>query len=229
MLNGSRREEKSKILKWRGIGRQYFETVLMLQQRMITSSDDEAMKNAFRKKERSFKVRNKPGRRIYWSILANADWKLHVAATDEGLCFVGAHHQPLDELTKWANRQYPSHRVIRNDEKLSPYIAELTEYLQGTLRQFTVPVVLRGTPFQQAVWQALRDIPYGHTLSYSDIAGQIRNPASARAVGNAIGANPLLIVVPCHRVIGKNGAPTGYRGGIDMKMKLLRLERDGMP
>lgn len=171
-------------------------------------------------------MRNKPGHWIYWSILTYEDWSVHVAATDEGLCFVGSLDHPLDELTKWANRQDPSKSVIRNDDKLSPYIAELIEFLQGTRRRFTVPIVLQGTPFQQAVWHALCDIPYGHTRTYSDIARQIQKPASVRAVGNAIGANPILISVPCHRVIGRNGALTGYRGGKDMKAKLLQLERD---
>ena len=162
---------------------------------------------------------------IYWSVLSNGDWNMHVAATDEGLCFVGSQNQPLDELSKWAAKRYPGSGLIRDDEKLQPYVAELTEYLQGTRNRFTVPILFRGTPFQEAVWYALCDIPYGQTKTYSDIAQHIQKPASVRAVGTAIGANPILITVPCHRVVGKNGALTGYRGGIDMKTKLLQLEQ----
>jgi len=165
---------------------------------------------------------------IYWSVLTNEDWNIHVAAIDDGLCFVGSHNQSLDELTKWASSRYPGINLIRNDEKLRPFIIELTEYLQGTREHFTFPILFKGTPFQEAVWQALCDIPYGQTKSYSDIAQSIQKPAAIRAVGTAIGANPILITVPCHRVIGENGALTGYRGGIEMKAKLLELEQGGL-
>lgn len=171
---------------------------------------------------------NKFSKAIYWSLLSNKDWSLHVAAVDDGLCFVGSHDQSLDELNKWASSRYPGINLIQNDEKLRPFVAELTEYLQGTREHFTFPILFKGTPFQEAVWQALCDIPYGKTKSYSDIAQYIQKPAAVRAVGVAIGANPILITVPCHRVIGKNGALTGYRGGIEMKTKLLELEQSGL-
>ena len=161
---------------------------------------------------------------IYWSLFSYEDWSMHVAATDEGLCFVGSHNQPFEELAKWAASRFPHSPLIRDDEKLLPYKAELAQYLQGTLETFTITTVFQGTPFQEAVWQALCSIPYGHTWSYSDIASHIQKPAAVRAVGAAIGANPILITNPCHRVIGKNGTLTGYRGGIEMKTKLLQLE-----
>ncbi|RUS43298.1 methylated-DNA--[protein]-cysteine S-methyltransferase [Cohnella sp. AR92] len=171
---------------------------------------------------------NKMSGPIYWSILSNEDWNLHIAATDEGLCFVGSQNQQLEELIQWAKTRYPGGSLIRDDEKLRPYASELAQYLQGTRERFTVPIAFHGTPFQEAVWHALRDIPYGQTKSYSDIAQHIKKPAAVRAVGAAIGANPILITVPCHRVIGKNGALTGYRGGMEMKTKLLQLERDSL-
>lgn len=161
---------------------------------------------------------------LYWSQLTDIDWNLYIAATEKGLAYVGSPHQPFDELTAWASRRFPGTTLIRDDRKLEPYAAELTEYLQGHRQNFTVPIDLQGTPFQLAVWQALCDIPFGQTRSYSDIASHIRKPSSVRAVGAAIGANPLLVTVPCHRVIGKNGALTGYRGGLEMKTKLLALE-----
>ncbi|WP_046232459.1 methylated-DNA--[protein]-cysteine S-methyltransferase [Paenibacillus algorifonticola] len=167
---------------------------------------------------------NSISRAIYWSLFSYEDWNLHVAATDEGLCFVGSQNHPFEEMAKWANSRYSHCTLIHDDEKLLPYKAELAQYLQGTLENFTVPTVFQGTPFQEAVWQALCSIPYGQTRSYSDIAAHIQKPAAVRAVGTAIGANPVLITVPCHRVIGKNGTLTGYRGGIDMKTKLLQLE-----
>ena len=108
---------------------------------------------------------------------------------------------------------------------MEPYARELIDYMEGKRKEFTMPLDLHGTPFQQSVWKALQEIPFGQTVSYSDIAERIQNPKSVRAVGAAIGANPLLITVPCHRVIGKNGNLTGFRGGLEMKKQLLALER----
>jgi methylated-DNA-[protein]-cysteine S-methyltransferase len=165
---------------------------------------------------------------IYWTLLTYGEWNMHIAATSEGLCYVGSQNRPIDEVVQWAHIRFPGSTLIRDDEKLQPYAAELIEYLQGSRIRFTVPFDFHGTPFQLAVWNALCDIPYGQTKSYSEIASQIQKPAAVRAVGAAIGANPILITVPCHRVIGKNGALTGYRGGMDMKTRLLQLERDSL-
>ncbi|PWW02905.1 methylated-DNA-[protein]-cysteine S-methyltransferase [Paenibacillus cellulosilyticus] len=162
---------------------------------------------------------------LYWSLLSHEGWRVHIAAVDEGLCFVGSQEQTVEELTAWADRRMPGYEFMRDDEKLQPYADELIRYFKGGLEQFTSPLYYQGTPFQEAVWKALCEIPYGQTCSYSDIATRIQKPASVRAVGTAIGANPILITVPCHRVIGKNGSLSGYRGGIEMKTKLLELER----
>ena len=101
---------------------------------------------------------------------------------------------------------------------------QLDEYFAGQRRRFELRLAPRGTAFQLAVWQALQCIPYGHTCSYSELAGQIGRPQAVRAVGAANGANPLSIVVPCHRVIGRNGSLTGYAGGLPRKQLLLQLE-----
>ncbi|MDP6178978.1 MAG: methylated-DNA--[protein]-cysteine S-methyltransferase, partial [Desulfatiglandales bacterium] len=101
---------------------------------------------------------------------------------------------------------------------------QLDAYFSGQLRQFTVPLDLRGTPFQRQVWDILRMIPWGETRSYGRIAAVLGHPRAARAVGRAIGTNPISIVVPCHRVIGSNGALTGYGGGLGRKEALLELE-----
>jgi AraC family transcriptional regulator, regulatory protein of adaptative response / methylated-DNA-[protein]-cysteine methyltransferase len=101
---------------------------------------------------------------------------------------------------------------------------ELTAYFTGTLSQFTVPVVTRGTPFQERVWAQLRQIPYGETRSYQELARAIGAPGASRAVGHANGMNPVAIVVPCHRVINKNGDLGGYGGQLWRKEKLLQLE-----
>lgn len=101
---------------------------------------------------------------------------------------------------------------------------ELNAYFQGTLRQFSIPLLPKGTPFQQSVWCALNTIPYGIQWSYQDLAKAIGNEKASRAVGNANGKNPIGIIIPCHRVIQKNGSLGGYSGGIHIKKALLALE-----
>lgn len=102
---------------------------------------------------------------------------------------------------------------------------ELLEYLSHARQKFTVPFELIGTDFQINVWKALQQIPYGSTSSYKQIAENIGNPKSVRAVGGAIGKNPLSIIIPCHRVIGSNGTLTGFAGGLEVKTKLLEIEK----
>ena len=102
---------------------------------------------------------------------------------------------------------------------------ELDAYFRGDLQRFSVPVDLRGTPFQRQVWEALCRIPYGKTITYGELARSIDRPKAARAVGRAIGSNPVSIAVPCHRVIGASGSLTGYGGGLHRKDALLTLER----
>ncbi|MCE5172278.1 methylated-DNA--[protein]-cysteine S-methyltransferase [Paenibacillus profundus] len=161
---------------------------------------------------------------IYWTLLVHEQWHMHIAATSKGLCYVGSQNKPYEELSHWVKSRFPNSVMVQDDEKLQPYAAELIEYFQGKRKTFSVTFDFYGTSFQLAVWNALCEIPYGQTQSYSDIANHIQKPAAVRAVGAAIGANPVLITVPCHRVIGKNGALTGYRGGLEMKTQLLQLE-----
>jgi len=114
------------------------------------------------------------------------------------------------------------------DKKMLKHPREqLQAYLAGELREFELPLAAEGTPFQQRVWRALCDIPYGETISYGELARRIGQPKAARAVGLANGQNPISIVVPCHRVIGANGALTGYGGGLDRKRWLLAHESKG--
>ncbi len=103
--------------------------------------------------------------------------------------------------------------------------AQLAEYFEGRRSDFDLKLAPRGTPFQQAVWRALLAVPFGATSTYGSIAAAIGRPSAVRAVGAAIGANPIGIIVPCHRIIGRDGSLTGYAGGLDRKTKLLALER----
>ena len=122
-----------------------------------------------------------------------------------------------------------THRTWEGIVQETPLIKEacrrFTEYLQGNSKAFDLPLRMKGTSFQQNVWKALMDIPYGETRSYKQIAEAIGNPKAVRAVGMANNKNPLLVVVPCHRVIGANGKLVGYAAGIDKKEFLLRLEK----
>ena len=122
-----------------------------------------------------------------------------------------------------------THRTYEGIKQETPLINEayrqLSEYLLGKRKRFDLPLNPRGTVFQQQVWKALCDIPYGETRSYKQIAEAIGNPKAVRAVGMANNRNPLLIVVPCHRVIGANGKLVGYGAGIEKKEFLLKLEK----
>ena len=103
-------------------------------------------------------------------------------------------------------------------------IDQLQEYFRGRRREFTVPLAPAGTEFQRRVWAAITAIPFGKTLSYGQLAEMLGGPHLARAVGAATGANPIPILIPCHRVVGTDGALTGYRGGLEMKVRLLQHE-----
>ena len=102
---------------------------------------------------------------------------------------------------------------------------QLEEYIKGKRQKFDIPLNPHGTDFQKAVWKALQEIPYGETRSYKQIAQMIKNPNACRAVGLANNKNPIWIMIPCHRVIGSDGSLTGYGGGLEMKKRLLELER----
>ena len=115
----------------------------------------------------------------------------------------------------------------RDDTAFAEARRQLAEYFDGSRQAFDLSLAPRGTEFQLAVWEALRQIPYGATCSYQDIAERIGRPTAVRAVGAANGRNPLPIVVPCHRVIGRNGSLTGFGGGLPAKQFLLGLESQG--
>lgn len=118
----------------------------------------------------------------------------------------------------------PKPEWVRDDEAFRDAIIQLREYFEGKRTAFELRLLPRGTEFQQSVWRALLAIPYGETTTYSAIAYQIGKPAAVRAVGGANGANPIPIVIPCHRVIGASGSLTGFGGGLDVKRQLLTME-----
>ena len=121
---------------------------------------------------------------------------------------------PLRPPPEWQHDPVPLARAL----------AQLQEYFSGSRRTFQLSLAPRGTPFQVSVWQLLQAIPYGQTTSYAELARRLGRPGAARAVGLANGANPLPVIVPCHRVIGADGSLTGFGGGLDIKRALLSLE-----
>jgi methylated-DNA-[protein]-cysteine S-methyltransferase len=147
--------------------------------------------------------------------------RLLLAGTDEylSLLWFQSGSRPMTPNPAWRQDERPLRRVI----------AELSEYFAGRLHQFTLSLQPDGTTFQKRVWKELEQIPYGETISYGQLAERIGNPKASRAVGLANGANPISIIVPCHRVIGANGKLTGYGGGLSVKEKLLALERRQLP
>ncbi|OAK30594.1 cysteine methyltransferase [Bacillus wiedmannii] len=162
---------------------------------------------------------------IYWMLLTHKNWHFHIAATENGLCFIGSQDENFEELDVWARKKLPQHILTCNPDYLQSYTKEVIEYLESKRETFTFPIDAYGTDFQLSVWNTVREIPYGKTYSYSEIAERMHKPTAVRAVATAIAANPLLITIPCHRVIGKNGKLTGFRGGLEMKKVLLTLEK----
>ncbi len=126
-------------------------------------------------------------------------------------------------------RHLPDLAFERDDTILPAVREQLEAYFRRELKEFDVPLAMAGTPFQQAVWVGLQQIPYGETWSYGQLAEHLGKPGASRAVGLANGKNPCSVVVPCHRVVGSTGSLTGYGGGLERKQWLLDLERGATP
>lgn len=166
----------------------------------------------------------------FWSQGIDMGWgeaNVTVASSGQGLCWVnsGDRGEEEERLRTWVRRHFPGHWLARALRPNHQVLKELTEYFQGVRREFSPQLHLAGTEFQQKVWQALTGIPFGETRSYLDIATSVGLPKGSRAVGGAIHNNPVSFIVPCHRVIGKNGSLTGYAGGLALKAALLELEK----
>lgn len=159
---------------------------------------------------------------------------LHFSRTSSpvGPLFLAVSEKGLVRLEFEARMQRLDSRKVElreSREALAPYLQELNEYFAGERRDFSIPLDLRGTDFQLKCWRALLDIPYGETRSYRALAEAIGHPHAFRAVGMSNNRNPIAIIVPCHRVIAADGSLCGYGGGLDIKRKLLDLERAQLP
>ena len=150
---------------------------------------------------------------------------LRVASTERGLAYLELPHHSGRGLRGWLERHLPGARCVDAIDPNKPVIEQIFQYLEEDRVDFEVPLDLRGTAFQHEVWNALRDIPYGESCSYADIARRIGRPRATRAVGSANNANPVALIVPCHRVIAADGKLGGYGGGVELKKRLLAMER----
>lgn len=160
---------------------------------------------------------------ISWTYIVTPAGPVGMAATPRGVCRVVLNAGP-----RWANACYPKGELSHVFPHAFPGGKAVTAYLNGMAADLSaVPIDLSGTPFQLAVWHAAREIPAGTIITYGELARRIGRPKAVRAVGTALGANPVPLLVPCHRVVGADGALCGFTAGLDMKRMLLALE--GIP
>ena len=158
--------------------------------------------------------------RLYGSTVSWEGWVFRILSSSEGLRFLDLHPTPFEELAGRLGA-----RIVPDDGQNELILNEIHAYLRGELREFAIPIDLRGTEFQCNVWNAIAAIPYGETTTYGEIAESIGRPKATRAVGQATGANPVPLVIPCHRVLGTSGGLTGFGGGLPLKERLLGLEQ----
>jgi O-6-methylguanine DNA methyltransferase len=164
---------------------------------------------------------------IVWDAVKSRVGTVRVAATSRGVCKIALGQETAADFFGWLKR-YVAHapRRLERSGIVELALDQIAEYLGGQRRGFDLPLDLRGTEFQRRVWSAVAGIPYGQTRTYAQIAQAIGKHLAVRAVGAANGANPLPLVVPCHRVLGSDGSLTGYGGGLDVKQKLLEMESE---
>ncbi len=159
---------------------------------------------------------------LFWTRCPSPWGDLRLLATERGLCRVVLPGE--SGLERWTAHYLAGAEAVEGAPLLAEAARQMGLYLEGKLSTFDLPLDLYGTPFQKAVWQALLAIPAGETCSYAQVAARIGRPRAIRAVGTAVGDNPLPIVIPCHRVIRTDGSLGGFGGGLPMKVDLLRLE-----
>ena len=169
-----------------------------------------------------------PGPKMTYRTLPSPLGEMIAGATEEGACFLEWHARGgVERIMQRVQKRYGLPLVEGTNARLDELEQNLGDYFSGSLRVFTVPLDVRGTPFEREVWAAVLGIPYGETRSYGDIAAALGKPQASRAVGRANGANYLALVIPCHRVVEAGGGLRGYGGGLWRKQFLLELERKG--
>ncbi len=159
------------------------------------------------------------------SVLESPIGRLRLAVTPGGVVCIALPRSGGAGFRGWLKRMLPDAERVDQLPTLDVACRELQEYFAGQRRRFTVPLDLRGTAFQLSVWRAITEIPYGETRSYGELARRVKHPNAYRAVGAANGANPVPVIVPCHRVIASDGKLGGYGGGLETKRRLLAFEK----
>jgi methylated-DNA-[protein]-cysteine S-methyltransferase len=162
--------------------------------------------------------------KVYCTSFESKIGRIYVASTDRGVCKISVPREARKDFFDWLKKHFEVESIIDNRSKNKEVIDQLNRYFNGKLAKFTVPIDLLGTPFQMRVWKELVRIPYGVTSTYKHVSRKVSAPKGFQAVGRATGQNPLPIIVPCHRVLGANGAMVGYSCGVKTKELLLRLE-----
>ena len=162
--------------------------------------------------------------KVYCTSFDSRIGRIYVASTENGVCKISVPKESRKDFFTWLKEHFDLDAVTDNRARNKDVIDQLSRYFNGKLAKFNVPLDLMGTPFQIRVWKELSRIPYGATITYKNLAKRVMAPKAFQAVGRANGANPAPIIVPCHRVLGSNGALVGYSCGIKTKEFLLRLE-----
>lgn len=163
---------------------------------------------------------------VYWANVKNKKNEYIIMATHKGICWVGK-KKNFEKGKLWVQKRIGNADFIYslNNKVLEKAAYELSNYFSGKKVIFSGPFDIYGTKFQKDVWSEMLKIPYSHTKTYGEIARLVGKPKAVRAVGGACGANPIMILIPCHRVVGSLGKLTGYAGGIELKKELLSLEQ----
>ena len=163
---------------------------------------------------------------IFYGEMESPLGPLTVVCSQKGVCLIefGAIENSLSSIKVWLKRNYMKNELVHDQVFVQPVIMQLEQYFQGERMEFDVAVDLVGTNFQKLVWEHLQNIRFGETKTYKQIAQEIGAPKAVRAIGGANNKNPIPIIIPCHRVIGSNGALVGYGGGVEKKEILLEME-----
>ncbi|HEU0047963.1 MAG TPA: methylated-DNA--[protein]-cysteine S-methyltransferase [Nitrososphaera sp.] len=200
-----------------------FEEIETLEPSKIAS----VIKKKIRGDEESYRENGTSGEKsitVYCTSFDSRIGRIYVASTEKGVCKISVPRESRKDFFAWLKEHFNTDSVVDNRSRNKDVIDQLSRYFNGKLAKFTCPIDLMGTPFQVRVWKELTRIPYGSTISYKHLAKRAAAPKASQAVGRANSQNPLPIIIPCHRVLGSNGALVGYSCGVKTKEFLLRLE-----
>ena len=200
------------------------EDVATLEPSKLTIGEKKKTKLDGEKYRESDTITQPETQKVYCTSFDSRIGRIYVASTDDGVCKISVPKESRKDFFAWLKEHFDPDAVVDNRSRNKDVIDQLTRYFNGRLAKFTCPVDLIGTPFQIRVWKELTKIPYGTTITYKHLAKRVAAPKAFQAVGRANGQNPLPIIIPCHRVLGSNGALVGYSCGVKTKEFLLRLE-----